>query len=256
MSNPKKENLLFYDAYEQFYAMAANSEAFKLYCKDAFGADFSQDGFSDLEQVNVILRHIPQRKELHVLDIGCGNGKMLGYLQERTNAYIHGFDYSENAIRTAIAQNKNNADFKVGVIGEIEYPQESFDVVISMDSLYFAKDMSRFVQQVRTWLKADGLFLIGYQEGDVMPKTEDSESTVIAQALRENGLRYEITDITEDTYFLLKRKRESVLKFQKEFEKEGLVEWFEMVLGQTDCVSVPLEEYCKNSARYIYVARK
>ena len=35
-----KENLLFYNAYEEFYSMAANSEAFKAYCKDAFGADF------------------------------------------------------------------------------------------------------------------------------------------------------------------------------------------------------------------------
>lgn len=37
------------------------------------------------------------------MDIGCGNGKMLGYLQERTRAHIYGFDYSETAITTAKA---------------------------------------------------------------------------------------------------------------------------------------------------------
>ncbi|WP_428849329.1 class I SAM-dependent methyltransferase [Thermocaproicibacter melissae] len=33
--------------------------------------------------------------------MGCGNGKMLKYLQERTGANIHGFDYSEQAIEYA-----------------------------------------------------------------------------------------------------------------------------------------------------------
>lgn len=251
-----KEDLLFYNAYEQFYSMAAQSKAFQSYCEDAFGADFSQDGFSDLNQINTILSYIPQREELHILDIGCGNGKMLKYLQTKTDAYIYGFDYSENAIDTARAHAKEKSDFRVGVIGEIEYPEEIFDAVISMDSMYFAKDMSQFVSQVHTWLKADGLFLIGYQEGDVMPKTENSETTVIAQALRENNLKYKVTDITEETYFMLRRKRESILKHETEFMKEGLKEWFEMVVAQTDCTEVPVEEYCQNNARYIYVAER
>lgn len=250
-----KNELLFYTEYEKFYSMAAKSNAFQKYCEDAFGADFSQDGFSDLKQINTILSYIPKRKDLHILDVGCGNGKMLRYLQKKTHAYIHGFDYSESAIQSAISQSDLNADFRVGVIGEIEYGKEMFDVVISMDSLYFAKDMSYFVGQVCEWLKEGGLFLTGYQEGDVMPKTENSETTVIAQALRENGMNYEVLDITEETYYLLKRKRGSILKFQKEFAKEGLTNWFEVILGQTDCITVPLEEYCKNNARYIYIVK-
>lgn len=251
-----KEDLLFYNAYEQFYSMAAQSEAFKLYCRDAFGADFSQDGFSDLNQINTILGYISRKADLHILDIGCGNGKMLNYLQSKTDAHIYGFDYSENAIQTAQSQKLEKSDFRVGVIGEIEYPKEQFDAIISMDSLYFAKDMSQFVGQVRSWLKKDGRFLIGYQEGDVMPKTDNCETTVIAGALRENNFKYQVTDITEETYFMLKRKRESVLKFQENFLQEGLEEWFQMVLGQTDCATVSLEEYCKQNARYIFVAEK
>lgn len=251
-----KDQLLFYDAYEQFYSMAAESQAFKAYCENAFGADFSQDGFSDLNQIKLILSNIPKREKLHILDIGCGNGKMLKYLQNETNAYIYGFDYSENAIQTATAQKNEKADFRVGAMGEIEYQEETFDVAISMDSLYFAKDMSQFVGQVHTWLKKDGLFLIGYQEGEIMPKTQNNETTVIAQALRKNKFRYKVLDITVDTYNLLIRKRESVLKYEKEFLEEGLTAWFEMVLAQTDCASVSLEEYRNKNARYIYVAEK
>ena len=135
-----KKELLFYDAYEAFYAMAKTSRAFRAFCRDAFGADFSQDGFSNIEQINMILPYIPRRADVHVLDIGCGNGKMLGYLQERTACYIHGFDYSEEAIRTAQMLYPEHADFREGIIGEIAYPEESFDVITSMDTMYFAKD--------------------------------------------------------------------------------------------------------------------
>lgn len=219
-----KKELLFYEAYEQFYTMAGTSKAFKAYCKDAFGADFSQDGFSDLLQIDTVLSYIPKRSDLHILDIGCGNGKMLRYLQEK--------------------------------IGEIEYPAESFDVITSMDSIYFAKDMSAFVGQVRTWLKADGIFVIGYQEGDVMPKTENSETTMLAQALKKNELKYEVKDITQDTYLLLKKKRESAQKFETAFAKEGHTKWFEMLIGQTDCVSMPFEGYREKNARYLFRAWK
>ena len=100
--------------------MAEKSGAFEAFCRDAFGQDFSQDGFSDINQINRILNYIPAGENIHILDIGCGNGKMLGYLQNKTNAYIHGFDYSENDIETARNTFQTRADFRVGIIGETE----------------------------------------------------------------------------------------------------------------------------------------
>lgn len=69
-----KNELLFYDAYEEFYGMALESKTFQAFCKDAFGEDFSQDGFSNIDQINMILKYIPQKDDVHILDIGCGNG--------------------------------------------------------------------------------------------------------------------------------------------------------------------------------------
>ena len=64
-----KKELLFYDAYEAFYAMAKESNAFQLFCKDAFGEDFSQDGFSNKEQIDLILPYIPQSDDVHFPEI-------------------------------------------------------------------------------------------------------------------------------------------------------------------------------------------
>ena len=251
-----KKELLFYDAYEAFYAMTKKSNAFKAFCMDAFGEDFSQDGFSDIEQIKMILQYIPHEDDVHILDIGCGNGKMLGYLQEKTGAYIHGFDYSDEAINTANSLFSKNSEFKVGVIGEIDYPEEKFDVITSMDTMYFAKDMTAFVAQIKKWLKLNGVFFVGYQEGEVMPKTENIHTTVLAKALEMNDMSYEAIDITEQTYELLKKKRNAAIKHQKEFEAEGCSDWFNMLIGQTECATDSFEQFKEKMARYIYVIRK
>lgn len=251
-----KKELLFYDAYESFYDMAKQSKAFKDYCQDAFGEDFSQDGFSDVSQVNMILPYIADGEQTRILDIGCGNGKMLRYLQSKKNCSICGFDYSENAIRTAKEYVGVNADFREGIIGEIEYPAEYFDVIISMDTMYFASDMPAFVKQLMSWLKRGGTVFVAYQEGDVMPKTENEHTTVFAKALQENHIDYEVNDITEQTYEMLKRKRLSAMKYKEEFAAEGNNEWFDMLMWQTECADCDYEKFASQMSRYIYVVKK
>ncbi len=251
-----KKELLFYDAYEAFYTMAKNSKAFQNFCKDAFGEDFSQDGFSNIEQIDRILQYIPQIDNVHILDIGCGNGKMLGYLQEKTEAYIHGFDYSEEAIKTAQFLFPINSEFREGIIGEIDYTEENFDVIISMDTMYFAKDMTAFVAQVKKWLKPSGVFFVGYQEGDIIPKTENIHTTMLSKALVMNDMHFETIDITKETYELLKAKRFSAITHQNEFEAEGYSDWFDMLMGQTECATETFEQFKEKMARYIYVVRK
>lgn len=251
-----KQRLLFYNEYEQFYEMSVKSEIFGEFCRKAFGEDFSQDGFSDIRQIDRILDHFPQKGEVHLLDIGCGNGKMLGYLQKKTSAYIHGFDYSWNAINAAKKLYPERSDFRRGVIGEAEYPPDSFDMVISMDSMYFAKDMTAFVGQIWRWLREGGIFFCGYQEGDVMPKTENESTTQLAKAFSELGIAFNVIDITGECYELLRRKREVAVSLRQRFVEAGEQDWYEMLMGQTEYACRPYEEFCRLMARYIFVAEK
>ena len=251
-----KKDLLFYDAYEEFYAMAKTSKAFQTFCKDAFGEDFSQDGFSNIEQIDLIFQYIPTSDDVHILDIGCGNGKMLGYLQRKTGANIYGFDYSENAINTARKLFPLKSEFREGIIGEIDYPESTFDIIVSMDTMYFAKDMNIFVSQIKKWLKKDGVFFVGYQEGEVVPKTQNIHTTMLAMALKENNMKYEALDITKQTYELLKTKRKSAMKYKAMFEEEGYSQWFDMLIAQTEYVNKSFEHFKEKMVRYIYVIKK
>lgn len=248
-----KEDLLFYDAYESFYSMAEKSKAFSNFCREAFGDDFSQDGFSDINQVNMILPYINKGRSTRVLDIGCGNGKMLGYLQEKTNCSICGFDYSKNAIDAAKMKFGDSGDFKEGIIGEIEYPCEYFDVIISMDTMYFAKDMAAFIGQIKRWIKKGGTIFVAYQEGDVMQKTENEHTTVLAEAFKANEVEYSVDNITRQTYEMLKKKRQAAINHKEEFLSEGNEEWFDMLMWQTECATEGYEQFASVMARYVYI---
>ncbi len=249
-----KNESLFYDAYEEFYKMASTSETFRDFCIDAYGADFSQDGFSDVKQIDMIIPFI-KNSDAHILDIGCGNGKMIKYLGDKTGAHVHGFDYSDNAIKQA-KRNNNYDDFCVGVMGEIDYPKESFDVIVAMDSVYFAPDMAMFVKQIRNWLKPGGVLFVAYQEGDVMDKTENENTTVFSEVLRTIGWEYEVKNISADSYNMLVKKREVALAYKDKFQAEGNGKWGDMLVEQTDYVLQGQEEYLKHLARYIYLCRK
>ena len=251
-----KKGLSFYNGYEKFYTMAKESKCFKKFCEVAYGVDFSQDGFNDINQINLILEFFPKTNDLSILDIGCGNGKMLKYLQSRIGGHIYGFDFSENAINTARADYINKSDFRIGAIGEVNYPIEMFDIIISMDTIYFATDMSTFIRQIYSWLKVGGVIFIGYQEGDIMAKTKNSETTVLAKSIKENNLKYDVIDYTKQSYDMLCHKRKTTIDFEDNFIQENLQDWYSLLLSQTNCITVPYDEYVKHNARYIYIIKK
>ena len=122
--------------------------------------------------------------------------------------------------------------------------------------MYFAKDMTAQVAQVRKWLKQDGVFFVGYQEGDVVPRTEDVHTTLLARAVQACGMRYEAEDLTMQTYALLKKKRMAALAHQQAFEQESNRAWFDLLMAQTEYAECTQEAFRQKMARYLYVIRQ
>ena len=251
-----KSDLLFYQAYQDFYKMAETSQAFSKFCRTAFEQDFSQDGFSDVSQIDEILKSAGISLTAKILDIGCGNGKMAEYVHKVTGAAVYGFDYSEQAIDFARDHSAFPSHFSVGTMGQMDYPPESFDLITSMDTIYFAPDMAAFVRQIHSWLKPGGQFFCAYQEGDVMSKTESAHTAVLAQAFRQNGLDYTVENWTERVYQLLQKKRVAILALRTNFETEGNLAWYDMILHQTDEALLPFAEFEQRNARYLYCMTK
>ena len=56
----------------------------------------------------------------------------------------------------------------------------------------------------------------------------------------------------QKTYDLLKKKRETAIRYQSDLEAEGNKDWFDLLMIQTDCVTEPYELFAGKMARYIY----
>jgi SAM-dependent methyltransferase len=80
--------------------------------------------------------HVPELDGRRVLEIGCGRGGFSAYLASR-GADLVAADFSPAAVRMATRRLEHypDAEAVVADIGAIPYDRESFDVVISLDTI-------------------------------------------------------------------------------------------------------------------------
>jgi 2-polyprenyl-3-methyl-5-hydroxy-6-metoxy-1,4-benzoquinol methylase len=252
-----KSKLLFSDAYESFYDLVSQNELFSTYCERVFGVDLSQDGFSDISQIKDMITLAGIKQGDTVLDIGCGNGKLAEFISDTTGATVYGFDYSENAIESAKKRTKNKMDqyYEVGLIGEMQYPDQQFDVILSVDTMYFAQDMVGFVSQITRWLKPEGIFLAYYSEGHMANRRTDERDTELAYALKQLELTYQKIDYTTRHYELMKHKREVISSMKEEFLHSDMAFYYDCSIDQSIDIDLSFEDFMKKFNRYLYIMK-
>jgi 2-polyprenyl-3-methyl-5-hydroxy-6-metoxy-1,4-benzoquinol methylase len=249
--------------YDSFYQTAECSTTFSDYCTRLYGIDFSQDGFSDLSQINALIDMLNLNSSSKVLDIGCGNGKMCEYIHDKTGASVYGFDYSFSAIFSAIARTRDKNRklvFQTGLIGEKEYSPEIFDAVLSIDTMNYAVEPESFVKQIVRWLKPGGAFAAFYCQtrfGEATPSDIlIKEYTPLAKAFDASGITYEAWDYTRAFYDFMRRKRLVAQDLKKDFSKSGLMEYYERLVRQSVDEKMPYDVFKKCFSRFLYLAKK
>jgi ubiquinone/menaquinone biosynthesis C-methylase UbiE len=105
-------------------------------------------------------RHLPEKGELRVLDVGCGNGALLKALSGRLG-YGAGVDESAAMIERARLRTAGQAHLEFSVINSpaLPFPDASFDVVISLMSFRYL-DWDPLLTEVKRVVKPGGKFLI------------------------------------------------------------------------------------------------
>lgn len=116
------------------------------------------------------------RKEIMVLDAGCGNGRNVLWMNEAFGMNGVGYDISDEAIGQAkkhaeALQYGHKLQFMVRSIGmDIPMPDESVDIVLDMMSSHFLRNVERerFFKEVARVLKPQGVlfFKSFYAERD------------------------------------------------------------------------------------------
>ncbi|MBA33773.1 MAG: methionine biosynthesis protein MetW [Candidatus Pelagibacter sp.] len=73
-------------------------------------------------------------KNSKVLDVGCGNGDLIKYLQEKTNANVRGLEISKSSVQNCLSKGltviEGNAENDL-----YQFPKQSFDFVILSQTL-------------------------------------------------------------------------------------------------------------------------
>jgi SAM-dependent methyltransferase len=238
----RRENLMR-EFYERFYATVPASRAYALFCERAFGRDLSQHGFADVEQLEAIIEVTGLGPTERALDLGCGNGRIAEYLAGRTGAHFTGLDYIPEAIQQARARTVARADrlvFLVGNIKALDLPADTFDVIVSIDTLYFSDDLTRTLRELCVALSPGGRMAILHTYGwepamsleEFDARTLHPAQTPLGQALRANGLRFQTQDWTAADYRLTLLRGEVLRELEPQFRSEGLGFLYENRMGE------------------------
>jgi ubiquinone/menaquinone biosynthesis C-methylase UbiE len=101
-----------------------------------------------------------------VLDLGCGSGKPAD-VEISKEHQVTGVDISQTQIDLA-RQNVPTGYFLHGDAGSVEFPQSSFDAVVSFYTLEHIprEEHKTVLRRIYNWLRVRGLLLISMEAGD------------------------------------------------------------------------------------------
>ena len=95
---------------------------------------------------------------LNILEIGCGKGMLLNSLHILGHN-VTGIDLDASAI-AACRATFTGVDARVGSGDSLDFPAESFDVVLSFDVFEHIRDSDRHLHEVMRVLKPNGVYLL------------------------------------------------------------------------------------------------
>lgn len=108
-----------------------------------------------------ILGHYPEKKDIAIVDAGCGTGGLLMFLKEKGYTNLSGFDLSEDAVLWCRKRGLNIHNSELLDIAT-KYTPNSIDVIISNDTLYFldTSQHQEFVRKCIQLLRPGGILIL------------------------------------------------------------------------------------------------
>jgi len=105
-----------------------------------------------------------------VLDASCGAGYG-SQMMARSAGHVHGIDISEESIRYAREKyGASNITYEAMDIKKLKFPDRSFDVVVSFETIEHIGFQQEFVDEIRRVLKPGGALIISTPNVETTPK--------------------------------------------------------------------------------------
>lgn len=124
----------------------------------------SQEGLSAAGEWHQFRTLFPALQGKSVLDLGCGYGWHCRFMADQGAARILGIDLSKKMIEEAKKRSSGSRiTYRVCGINEYEYPENTWDCVISNLALHYIENLEQVFQKVYSTLKPDGTFLFNIE---------------------------------------------------------------------------------------------
>ncbi|XP_034086681.1 phosphoethanolamine N-methyltransferase 3-like isoform X1 [Gymnodraco acuticeps] len=151
-----------FNTFQQFLDNQQYSNRSILRYEKMFGAGYvSTGGPSTTKEFVDLLNLKPGQK---VLDVGCGIGGGDFYMAKNFGVEVLGLDLSDNmvdtAIERAVTEKLPSVQFEVADATKRSFPDASFDVIYSRDTILHIDDKLTLFKRFHSWLKPGGKLLI------------------------------------------------------------------------------------------------
>lgn len=126
--------------------------------------DRSKNGLEGAGEWHELKNMLPDFKDKRVLDLGCGFGWHCRYAVENGARSVIGIDISQKMLSEAKSKTKcGNIEYICMPIEDIDFPEESFDVVISSLALHYIKSFEDVIDRVYKCLSRGGDFIFSVE---------------------------------------------------------------------------------------------
>jgi ubiquinone/menaquinone biosynthesis C-methylase UbiE len=104
-----------------------------------------------------------------ILDVGFGNGAIVKKLLKKHKCEFYGIDISEDMVKIASKRNPS-AKFSKGDVAKIDYPNDFFDKIYTINTVYFWSDLSVGLSEIFRVLKSGGMFVNTIKSKEMLNK--------------------------------------------------------------------------------------
>ncbi len=210
--------------YDNFFSQAKLSKAHQTFCRKVYGLDLTQHGLADQEELQHVIRALTEIKPKRILDLGCGNGQITHYLSQVVQGHFMGIDISEKGIGQAKKLEHQLLSFQTGNMNDLQDELGTFDVILSVDTLYYAQQLDDLIPRLKDRLQANGKILVYFSQW-IMDSSYDDyldvKQTKLARILNECSLEYDAIDLRISGLRHWKTKLQVLEEMKTEFEQEG-----------------------------------
>ncbi|WP_144511886.1 bifunctional 2-polyprenyl-6-hydroxyphenol methylase/3-demethylubiquinol 3-O-methyltransferase UbiG [Bacillus sp. FJAT-22090] len=124
----------------------------------------SQKGLEGAGEWHALEKMLPDFKNKRVLDLGCGYGWHCRYAVEHGAVQVTGVDISEKMLKVAKeTTDASTIQYICQRIEDINFPANSFDVVVSSLALHYIESFNDICAKVKHCLKDGGVFVFSVE---------------------------------------------------------------------------------------------